>query len=156
MEDMLILLEETRMSYARSASFLVMELTNAEIGLIILLFRNKEEVLQEASDLGVDNVLEETLGYQPQMTPSFVNPQGAPGFYNVYTPTAIYAGNAGSNSRNVSSGTICNISGSNDGVTLADYNVVVDQAWYIDSGATNHVTQNAGQEYKDHIAQGDC
>ena len=61
MEDMLILLEETRMSYARSVSFLVMELTNAEIGLIILLFQNKAEVLQEASDLEVDNFLEETL-----------------------------------------------------------------------------------------------
>ena len=77
------------------------------------------------------------------MTPSFVNPQGAPGFYNGYTPTAMYAGNAGSNSGNVSSGTIGNISGYNTGVPLADYNVVADQAWYIDSGAINHVTQNA-------------
>lgn len=41
-------LEETRMSYARSASFLVMGLINAEIGLIILLFQNKAKVLQEA------------------------------------------------------------------------------------------------------------
>ena len=44
-----------------SASFLVMELTNAEIGVIILLFQNKGEGLQEALDLRVDNFLEETL-----------------------------------------------------------------------------------------------
>ena len=77
------------------------------------------------------------------MTPSFVNPQGALSFYNGYTPTAMYVGNAGSNSRNVSYSTMCNTSGYNAGVPLAYYNVVIDQTWYIDSGATNHVTHNA-------------
>ena len=79
-------------------------------------------------------------GYQPQMTPSFVNPQGAPGFYNGYTPAAMYAGNAGLISGNMSSGTICNTSGYNAGVPLANHNIVADQAWYIDSGAINNVT----------------
>ncbi|KAH9668894.1 BED-type domain-containing protein [Citrus sinensis] len=65
-------------------------------------------------------------GHQPQMTPSFVNPQGALSFYNGYTPAAMYAGNAGSNSINVSSSTMCNTSGYNAGVPLAYYNVVVD------------------------------
>ncbi|KAK9230592.1 hypothetical protein WN944_023564 [Citrus x changshan-huyou] len=83
-------------------------------------------------------------GYQSQMTPSFFNPQSALGFYNGYTPAAIYAGNVGSNSGNMSSSTMCNTSSYNARVPLVDYNVVADQAWYIDSGATNHVTQNAG------------
>lgn len=84
------------------------------------------------------------LGYQPQMSPSFMNCHGAPGVYNTYAPAAMYAGNAGPSSGNVSSGNVCNASGYNAGVPLVDYNVVADPAWDIDSGATDHVTQNAG------------
>ncbi|KAH9646257.1 pentatricopeptide repeat-containing protein [Citrus sinensis] len=39
---------------------------------------------------------------------------------------------------------------------LANYGSVYDPAWYIDYGATNHVAQDAGQELKNHLAQGDC
>lgn len=83
------------------------------------------------------------LNNQLQVSPSFVYPQGVFGFYNGYTHVIMYARDIRLNSGNVSSGdtriTLC------QGVAslLANYNIVIDQALYIDSGATNHVSQNA-------------
>ena len=85
------------------------------------------------------------LNFQPSMPPSFIYPQSAVDFYNGYAPAAMYAGKIGFNPANISSGSVPNNFNSTPATTpLANYNVVANQAWYIDSGATNHITQNTG------------
>lgn len=57
----------------------------------------------------------------------------------------MYAGNFGFNSGNISSGNAPNTFNPAAAITpLANYNVIADQAWYIDSRATNHITHNVG------------
>lgn len=53
MEIMVVILVETRTLYAKYAIYLVMELTNEEICLIMHLFQSKEEVIKEDSGLEV-------------------------------------------------------------------------------------------------------
>lgn len=65
MEDLVVLLVEIRVSYARYGLYLVMELTNVETNLIMHLFHdNKEvirEIIQENAPQEVDNFLEEIM-----------------------------------------------------------------------------------------------
>lgn len=57
----------------------------------------------------------------------------------------MYAENVGFNSGNISSGSAPNTFNPDVAITLlANYNVIADQAWYIDFRATNHITHNAG------------
>lgn len=53
MEIMVVILVETRTLYAKSVIYWVMELTNAEICLIMHLFQSKEEIIKEDSGLKV-------------------------------------------------------------------------------------------------------
>lgn len=53
MEIMVVILVETRTLYAKSAIYLVMELTNTKICLIMHLFQSKKEVIKEDSGLEV-------------------------------------------------------------------------------------------------------
>ena len=75
----------------------------------------------------------------------------------VYPAANMYAGNASLNSEqafidstqgtaaasHVNPNAFIAISQGAAAAPLANYNVVADSAWYIDSGATNHVTQDA-------------
>lgn len=84
------------------------------------------------------------MNYQGQMSPNFVYPQGAPNFYNGYTPAIMYVRNVGPNSGNVPSGNASNVISQGVAAPLANYNTVANQAWYIDFSVTNHVTKSTG------------
>ncbi|KAH9689176.1 retrovirus-related pol polyprotein from transposon RE1 [Citrus sinensis] len=78
------------------------------------------------------------FGYVAYQNPGIMNPQGAfdfqsaNGAYNGTQTANMYAGNIGI-PHNVS-----------PSAQLANYSSVADPAWYIDSGATNHIAQDAG------------
>lgn len=55
----------------------------------------------------------------------------------------MYARNIGLNFGNVSSSNTCITLSQGVAYHLANYNIIVDQAWYIDFGAINHASQNA-------------
>lgn len=95
------------------------------------------------------------LAFQPPMQPSFVFTQGPPSFYNGNTAANMYAGSGNLNSQNAfiaqcpsvtaTQQNYSALAAANQSATpLANYNVVADQAWYLDSATTNHVTQNTG------------
>ncbi|KAK9181029.1 hypothetical protein WN944_024166 [Citrus x changshan-huyou] len=130
-------------------SMLLSQEIRLEMSSIMHSFLDKEGVIQVVLGLEVANSLEEIMEEaleEPPMQPSFV-----------YPAANMYAGNASLNSEqafidstqgtaaasHVNPNAFIAISQGAAAAPLANYNVVADSAWYIDSGATNHVTQDA-------------
>ncbi|KAH9648930.1 glycosyltransferase-like KOBITO 1 [Citrus sinensis] len=149
------------MSFVKSASYLDIVHINAETGSIMHLFQDKEGVIQVVLGLEVANSLKEIMedALEEVSMVAFLDQHLIKDMLlinHLITINSLQCNKAlyilllicTADASHANPNAFTAISQGAAAAPLANYNFVAHSAWYIDSRATNHVTQDARQEHR--------